>query len=325
MIDGFGRNIDYMRISVTDRCNLRCRYCMPDGIELLPMSAMLRYEEIARICRAASDLGIRKIKLTGGEPLARLGLSELVRMLKETPGIEQVTMTTNGVLLSEYAEGLKNAGLDAVNVSLDTTDPDRFEYVTGFRALDSVLSGIDAAIRCGLKVKINSVPQQESDLDDLKGLMDLAKEKGIDIRFIEMMPIGFGKRYKGVPNTRIAEKIEELYGPLTPDESRHGNGPAVYYRLVGFSGSVGFISARSGKFCDTCNRIRLSSQGVVKPCLCYEGGTELRLLLDENDPEGEKERITKALREAILGKPEAHHFENGDLITEKSEMVRIGG
>ena len=325
MIDGFGRKIDYMRISITDRCNLRCKYCMPDGIELLPMSSMLTYEEIARICGYASGLGIRKIKLTGGEPLVRIGLAELVKMIKAVPGIEQVTMTTNGVLLAGSAEELKAAGLDAVNISLDTVDPDRFEAVTGFRALDKVLEGIDAAVGCGLKVKLNSVPQKESDLDEISGLMELAADKGIDIRFIEMMPIGFGKRYAGVSNTRIVKKIEELYGPLDKDTAVHGNGPAVYCRVPKLSVSVGFISAIDGKFCDTCNRIRLTSQGVIKPCLCYEGGTNLKPLLDEKDPEGEEARVTEALREAILGKPKAHHFENSDMITEKAEMAKIGG
>ena len=270
MKDSFGREIDYMRISITDRCNLRCRYCMPDGISWIPMEEILTYEEIKVVVEEAAKLGIKKIKVTGGEPLVRLGCPAFVGMLKEVPGIEQVTLTTNGVYLAEYAEELKRNGLDAVNVSLDTLDAERFEKITGRDGLDAVLEGIQAALDHQIPVKVNVVLQKEENETEWKALTELTRNRKLDVRFIEMMPIGYGKRFEPVYNEVLLKKLKEEYGELVPDTRKHGNGPAVYYQIPGFEGSVGFISAIHGKFCDQCNRIRMTSTGDIKACLCFE-------------------------------------------------------
>lgn len=321
MKDSFGREIDYMRISITDRCNLRCRYCMPDGISWIPMEEILTYEEIKAVVEEAAKLGIKKIKVTGGEPLVRLGCPALVGMLKEVPGIEQVTLTTNGVYLAEYAEELKRNGLDAVNVSLDTLDAERFEKITGRDGLDAVLEGIQAALKLQIPVKVNSVLQKEENTNEWKALAELARHRKLDVRFIEMMPIGYGKRFEPVYNEVLLKKFKEEYGELEPDTRIHGNGPAVYYQIPGFEGSVGFISAIHGKFCDHCNRIRMTSTGDIKSCLCFEEQISVREALRA----GDREEVRRLMEAAISSKPAAHQFEKKEMITEKREMASIGG
>lgn len=321
MKDSFGREIDYMRISITDRCNLRCRYCMPDGISWIPMEEILTYEEIKAVVEEAAKLGIKKIKVTGGEPLVRLGCPALVGMLKEVPGIEQVTLTTNGVYLAEYAEELKRNGLDAVNVSLDTLDAERFEKITGRDGLDAVLEGIQAALKLQIPVKVNSVLQKEENANEWKALAELARHRKLDVRFIEMMPIGYGKRFEPVYNEVLLKKFKEEYGELEPDTRIHGNGPAVYYQIPGFEGSVGFISAIHGKFCDHCNRIRMTSTGDIKSCLCFEEQISVREALRA----GDREEVRRLMEAAISSKPAAHQFEKKEMITEKREMASIGG
>lgn len=321
MKDSFGREIDYMRISITDRCNLRCRYCMPDGISWIPMEEILTYEEIKAVVEEAAKLGIKKIKVTGGEPLVRLGCPALVGMLKEVPGIEQVTLTTNGVYLAEYAEELKRNGLDAVNVSMDTLDAERFEKITGRDGLDAVLEGIQAALKLQIPVKVNSVLQKEENTNEWKALAELARHRKLDVRFIEMMPIGYGKRFEPVYNEVLLKKFKEEYGELEPDTRIHGNGPAVYYQIPGFEGSVGFISAIHGKFCDHCNRIRMTSTGDIKSCLCFEEQISVREALRA----GDREEVRRLMEAAISSKPAAHQFEKKEMITEKREMASIGG
>ncbi|MGN0403859.1 MAG: GTP 3',8-cyclase MoaA [Bariatricus sp.] len=321
MRDSFGREIDYMRISITDRCNLRCRYCMPDGISWIPMEEILTYEEIKAVVEEAAKLGIKKIKVTGGEPLVRLGCPALVGMLKEVPGIEQVTLTTNGVYLVKYAEELKHHGLDAVNVSLDTLDAERFERITGRDGLDAVLEGIQAALKLQIPVKVNSVLQKEENENEWKALAELARHRKLDVRFIEMMPIGYGKRFEPVYNEVLLKKFKEEYGALEPDTRIHGNGPAVYYQIPGFEGSVGFISAIHGKFCDHCNRIRMTSTGDLKACLCFEEQISVRKALRA----GDREEVRRLMEAAIRSKPAAHQFEKKEMITEKREMASIGG
>ena len=196
MKDLQGRDINYMRISITDRCNLRCKYCMPDGIELLPMSEILTFEEILRVCEQAVELGITRFKITGGEPLVRRRCVELISQIKALPGVEQVTMTTNGILLSRYLDELLDAGLDAVNISLDTLNRGRFEEITGFDQLPEVLRSIDAAVDSGLRVKVNVVLQQDKNADEWQKILEIAERRPIDVRFIEMMPIGRGREYR---------------------------------------------------------------------------------------------------------------------------------
>lgn len=321
MIDAVGRTIDYMRISITDRCNLRCRYCMPDGITQVAMSEILTYEEIRKVCMLAAELGIRKIKITGGEPLVRKGCVDLIRMIKEIPGITQVTMTTNGVLLKENLEALKRAGLDGINISLDTLDYEKYYKITGTDACGTVLEAVKAAAESGIRTKVNSVLQDASDRQEWRPLIRLAEKNPVDVRFIELMPIGCGKKNTGVSNLELLEDMKKSYPDISKDTRIHGNGPAVYYQIPGFEGSIGFISAMHGKFCSTCNRIRLTSTGDLKPCLCYGDTYPLRELLRG----GADDEIREQIKKAIENKPAAHCFEEPGAITEAHQMAQIGG
>lgn len=325
MKDRYGRTIDYMRISITDRCNLRCRYCMPDGIPLVPMEELLSYEEIETICIAAAEAGIRRLKITGGEPLVRYGCAGLVKRLKRIAGIEQVTMTTNGVILDQYLAELLDGGLDAVNISLDTLKPGIYQMITGTGQLADVLANIERAVSAGIQVKINAVLQPGINDGEWLELSKLTERMPIDVRFIEMMPIGYGKNYTPVSNGEILENLNSIYPDMKKDEKAHGNGPAVYYRIPGAMGSVGFISAMHGKFCKNCNRLRLSSQGKLKPCLCYEEGEDLKKIVRGSDGPGVKEQLQKAFVNALQKKPQEHQFEHLQEITEKRQMVQIGG
>ena len=323
MKDQYGRNIDYIRVSITDRCNLRCRYCIPDGIEWLPMDEILTLEEITEACRQAAALGIRKIKVTGGEPLVRKGCTELIGMLNAIPGIEQVTLTTNGILLSDFADELRRQGLHAVNISLDTLDPLKFAQITGFDQLPKVLEGIRAMESRGIPVKINAVLQRGVNDMECIALAELAKVSPIDVRFIELMPIGHGKGMEPVSNPEVLERLRAHYGTehISPDPRTHGNGPARYYQIDGFTGSLGFISAIHGKFCQSCNRIRLTATGEVKPCLCYSDSISIKNALRTGSP-GD---VKKLLQQAIQQKPSAHCFEKIQTVTEMKEMSKIGG
>ena len=325
MRDQYQRNIDYIRISVTDRCNLRCTYCMPEGIRLTSMSELLTFEEIVQVVGAGAELGIRHVKLTGGEPLLRRSLPTLVQMLKNIDGIEQVTMTTNGILLKEHLPALLKAGLDAVNISLDSTDRDTFRKITGFDRLDAVLAAIDAACASGIRTKINAVSLNLGE-EAIWNLIALAKDRPIDVRFIEMMPIGHGKDFPVYSHTKMLERLRERYPDLTADKAMHGFGPAVYYHIPGYQGSIGLISAIHGKFCDKCNRIRLTSTGFLKGCLCYNTGADLREILRANGAENEKRRhLIETLESAIYAKPRAHCFESAEDVTERATMNEIGG
>lgn len=325
MRDSFGRTIDYMRISITDRCNLRCKYCMPEGIESIPMSEILTFEEIELIAECAAGLGIRHIKVTGGEPLVRRGCCELIASLKAVSGIEKVTITTNGVLLSQYLEQLLAAGVDGINVSLDTIDPESYAAITGYDSAKEVIASIKEASDHSVPVKINAV-SLASQVSDWEGLLAIAKDYPVDVRFIEMMPIGYGKEFASVGNDRLLCDIRRKYPDMTEDHRVHGFGPAVYYQIPGFRGSVGFISAMHGKFCGSCNRVRLTSKGYLKTCLCYDKGADLReILRADRKREEKKEALVQCISQAIREKPDAHCFEQPDRMTEQQDMVRIGG
>lgn len=323
MLDRYGRAINYLRISVTDRCNLRCCYCMPEGVQDVGMKNILTFEEIWEIVRTGVSLGITHIRITGGEPLVRKGCVNLIRGIREIPGVETITMTTNGVLLGNYAKQLKEAGVDGVNISLDTLDPEEFFKITGKRELQEVLAGIRAAKTAGLPVKLNAVNRKE--LDPIP-LVRYAQEENLPIRFIEMMPVGYGKKYVGRSNEELRETLEAVCGNaecMTNREelSRMGSGPAVYYQFSDLKVPVGFISAIHGKFCDTCNRVRLTAEGYLKLCLCYDEGEDLRRVLRE----GEKENLRTIMEQTIFRKPAAHCFEHPAEMTETHEMVKIGG
>ena len=308
MLDRYGRVINYLRISVTDRCNLRCCYCMPEGVQDVGMKNILTFEEIWEIVRTGVSLGITHIRITGGEPLVRKGCVDLIRGIREIPGVETITMTTNGVLLGNYGKQLKEAGVDGVNISLDTLDPEEFYKITGKRELQEVLAGIRAAKTAGLPVKLNAVNRKE--LDPIP-LVRYAQEENLPLRFIEIMPVGYGKKYVGRSNEELRETLEAVCGKaecMTNREelSRMGSGPAVYYQFSDLKVPVGFISAIHGKFCDTCNRVRLTAEGYLKLCLCYDEGADLRRVLRE----GEKENLRTIMEQTIFRKPAAHCFEH---------------
>ena len=323
MLDQYGRRINYLRISVTDRCNLRCRYCMPEGVQDVGMKNILTFEEIWEIVKVSVSLGITHIRITGGEPLVRKGCADLILGIRKIPGVETITMTTNGVLLGNYAKQLKEAGVDGVNISLDTLDPEEFCQITGKRELPAVLAGIRAAKDAGLPVKLNVVSRKE--LDPVP-LVRYAQNENLPLRFIEMMPVGYGKQYVGRSNEELREMLEKTFGTAeklvdSEELSRMGSGPAVYYRFSDLKVPVGFISAIHGKFCDTCNRVRLTAEGYLKLCLCYDQGVDLRHVLREE----EKENLRTVMEEAIFRKPAAHCFEHPSEMTETHEMVKIGG
>ena len=323
MLDRYGRVINYMRISVTDRCNLRCCYCMPEGVQDVGMKNILTFEEIWEIVRTGVSLGITHIRITGGEPLVRKDCVDLIRGIREISGVETITMTTNGVLLGNYGKQLKEVGVDGVNISLDTLDPEEFYKITGKRELQEVLAGIRAAKTAGLPVKLNAVNRKE--LDPIP-LVRYAQEENLPLRFIEMMPVGYGKKYVGRSNEELRETLEAVCGKaecMTNREelSRMGSGPAVYYQFSDLKVPVGFISAIHGKFCDTCNRVRLTAEGYLKLCLCYDEGEDLRRVLRE----GEKENLRTIMEQTIFRKPAAHCFEHPAEMTETHEMVKIGG
>ncbi len=325
MQDQYQRNIDYMRVSITDRCNLRCQYCMPNDIMLLPMDMVLTYEEILDVIRQATALGIRKIKVTGGEPLVRKNCPDLIREIKNIDGIEKVTLTTNGILLPQFIDELKDTGIDGINISLDTLRRDRFEAITGFDALEQVLKGIDTSLAAGIRTKITTVLQKGVNDDEWIDLMKLAEDRKLDVRFIELMPIGYGDKNLGVNDHELREKIREMYPGTEEDTSVHGNGPATYVRIPGFQGGVGFIAAINEKFCQDCNRIRLTCTGRIKPCLCYGESFDLRKILRTREGEERDTELRETLWKAILCKPKEHCFEQSSQITEKKKMYQIGG
>lgn len=322
LLDGTGRRINYLRISVTDRCNLRCTYCMPEnGVPPVPHSDILSYEEIARITAICADLGVAHIRLTGGEPLVRPHVADLVSMLKKIPGIETVSITTNGILLEDQLPALLAAGLDGVNLSLDALDGPLFEKITRRPGLETVLSALEAVLQApALKLKLNCVPTAEN-LSQLVPLAALARDNKLDVRFIELMPIGLGATIPHPHEASVRNILEAAYGPLTPCHHAVGNGPCSYFSLPDFTGKIGFISALSHQFCAQCNRVRLTSTGFFKPCLQYEQGTDLRPLLNEGD-----KKITSAILSEIQRKPLQHHFEkSGEVGDEGACMSQIGG
>ncbi len=321
MKDLLNRDIDYMRLSLTDKCNLRCRYCMPEPRPWIPHEEILRYEEILQICRAALALGIDKFKVTGGEPLVRRGASDFIAMLKGEPGVKSVTLTTNGLLLEEHLPALIGAGIDGINISLDSLDREGYRRITGKEGVERVLSALKSCAESGIRTKVNTVLLPENG-DQLLPLASLARKFPVDVRFIELMPIGFGRGMTGPGREDILPRLRESYPDLAPVDEKRGNGPAEYYESSLLKGRLGFIAANSHRFCGSCNRIRLTCTGVLKSCLCYEGTVNLGSLLRGGIEEPELKEI---LREQILAKPAAHCFSRGEGITENRAMSRIGG
>lgn len=328
MKDLIGRNIDYVRFSITDRCNLRCTYCMPeDGLEAVDNAAhtaLLRYEELLYLAEQFVALGITRFKITGGEPLVRRGAVDFIRQLKTLPGVEAVTLTTNGLLLAEHAEGLLDAGIDGINVSLDSLDRARFERITRRDALPQVLAGIQAVLDNGYqKLKINMLPMAGVNEADIVPMAALAQRQPIQVRYIEMMPIGAGAHSTGIDPALVRQWLEDAYGPATAYTPRLGFGPAEYVQFDGFIGHIGFISAVHDRFCDQCNRVRLTSTGYLKLCLQYDEGIDLRPYVRSNDSAG----LQVAMQTAITHKPTGHCFGQDAALPhrETKGMSDIGG
>jgi len=325
-LDAFNRPISYLRVSVTDRCNLRCVYCMPpEGVPWRSHEEVLRYEEIETVVRAAAELGISKVRLTGGEPLVRKGLVDLVAMLARIPGIDDLTMTSNGTLLASYAEELKAAGLKRVNISLDTLKPERFRRITRLGELSDTLEGIAAAKEAGLvPVKINVVVIRGLNDDEVVDFARLTSAPDWHVRFIEVMPLGDNANWAEngyVPMDRVRERIERELGELKPARLGAGGGPARYYRLPGAQGTIGFITPISEHFCYQCNRLRLTADGKLRPCLLSDYEIDLRTPLRQG---ATIEEVKRLIVQAVRAKPERHHLSEGVLPHERT-MSEIGG
>lgn len=318
MEDSFGRNINYLRISLTDRCNLRCKYCMPeDGIDKCDHSDILSLEEIYEIIVSFVELGVDKIRFTGGEPLVRKGIVDLISKVSRLKGIRDIAMTTNGILLKDMASDLKAAGLKRVNISLDTLNSEKYKTITRCGDLQKVLDGIKEAKRVGLTpIKINTVLMGGFNENEIESLVDLTRKDNIDVRFIELMPIGEASSWakeKFISNERVLEKIKQL----EPVKREDISSPAMYYKLPGAKGKVGIINPISCKFCENCNRVRLTSNGKLKMCL--HSNREIDLKTPLRNGMDLKELIIKSIGE----KEESHHLEEGQYISRN--MNEIGG
>ena len=326
MFDHINRRIEYLRISITDRCNLRCVYCMPEeGVPALRHGEVLSYEEIIRIVRVAAGAGIKKVRLTGGEPLIRKDVASLIRQIAAVPGIEDLALTTNGILLEKMAGEQAQAGLKRINVSLDSLVPERFEKLTRGADLSAVLSGIAMAERAGfLPIKINMVPIHGLNADEIQDFARLTLAKPWHIRFIEFMPIGARAMWdetKVVKTREVMDAISAL-GELEPVESRENDGPARHFRLPGAKGLLGFISPLTAHFCGTCNRLRLTADGKLRPCLFSESEIDLKTPMRAGCDDDE---LVRLLNVALSVKPEGHSMARGVQDIYRRTMSKIGG
>ncbi len=323
MRDNYGRTIEYLRISVTDRCNLRCIHCMPEGgVDLMRHEDILSYEEIAAVAAEAAKLGVRKIRLTGGEPLVRPHLHRLVALLKEIPGIETVVLTTNAVLLKDQLPDLQAAGLDGVNISLNAMDRASYRAFTGRDLFDPAREGLLIALDAPqLRVKVNCVPTKGRE-EQLLQLAELSRDTRASVRFIELMPIGMGAALQGIAKKELLELFHNAFGEPELVEGAHSiAGPAEYVRFPGFQSDIGFISAVSYRFCEDCNRIRLTADGKLKSCLAFPAGEDVKEILRKGRTQQD---ISDAIVRCIQNKPEHHQF--GVEKTEEDRLMsQIGG
>jgi GTP 3',8-cyclase len=326
LIDGFRRPITYLRISVTDKCNLRCIYCMPEeGLAWLRREEILSYEEIASIVRAAASVGVRSIRLTGGEPLVRRDLSRLVAAIASVPGIDDVALSTNGLLLEAQLPQLVAAGLTRVNLSLDTLRADRFEAIARRPGLETVLRGIEAVVRAGLSpLKLNCVVMRGKNDDELPDFAELTRRLPIFVRFIEVMPVHENlelQRDTYVSSDEILRRIAAM-GELRAVAGPGGNGPARYFALPGAAGAIGVISPLSHDYCERCNRVRLTADGRLRLCLFGDHAVDLRTPLRAG---ATTDRLAGILRSAMLIKPERHHLRLGESASRMRAFSEIGG
>ena len=323
MKDKFGREIDYLRVSVTDKCNLRCIYCMDDKDNtFLKNDDKLTDDEIYRIVKESSELGIKKVRITGGEPLVRPNLVKLISRINSISGIEEIYLTTNGILLADMIDELAANGLKGVNISLDSLKEERFNKLTRLGKLNRVLESIDKATALGIKVKLNTVIVNDINKDEIIDFVNLTKEKNIDVRFIELMPIGVAINYKGVTNEEVLKVISENYSNYEEVVRSKSSGPASYIKLKDAKGKIGFISAISNCFCENCNRIRLTPEGFLKQCLHFDYGIDLKSKLRAGISD---EGLKKLIFDNIYNKPEKHLFLEKSDHKEIRFMNQIGG
>ena len=307
LYDKYGRKHDYLRISITDRCNLRCLYCMgEEGVPWLAHADILSYEDMIKVVKAGAASGISKIRITGGEPLVRKGVADFIAMINEVPGIDDIAMTTNGILLAKYAAALKKAGLKRVNISLDSLEPENYKKITRCGSLEDALAGIEAALEEGLNpVKLNVVLIKGYNDHEIVDFLKLACTKPLHIRFIEYMPIGaFDKAYEAhyLPLKVVEEKARAASLELTPVAVPTGAGPAEAFSLPGGLGTIGLIHPISKHFCDTCNRLRLTADGKLKACLYWQKETSVREVLND------EAALKKLIQDVLLEKPAKHHM-----------------
>ena len=327
LIDSFGRVHNNLRISVTDRCNIRCVYCMPETVTFLPRTALLSFEEIVRFVRIASELGVNKIRLTGGEPLVRRDLPRLIAMIAEVPGIDDIGLTTNGILLAPVAQDLWNAGLRRINVSLDTMDPETFFELTRRTGFEQVIEGILAAKEAGFQpVKINAIAIKGVTERSVAPLARFAREHGLELRFIEYMPLDAGnlwERGKVLYASEILDILNDEIGPLVPAPNQDPRAPAMDHDFADGLGRVGMIASISRPFCGSCNRVRLTSEGKLRNCLFALDETDLKPLL--RDSNSSDEAIAEALVASVAGKWEGHEINTARFIKPERLMHSIGG
>ena len=326
LVDQFRRPINYLRISVTDKCNLRCVYCMPEaGLPWIPKAEILTFEEIVRIAEAGAAVGVRSLRLTGGEPLVRRDLPRLVRMLAAIPGITDIALSTNGMMLAEQIDALVAAGLRRVNVSLDTLREDRFFAIARRPGLERVLAGIDAALRAGLEpVKINCVVMRGRNDDELAELAALTRERAVFVRFIELMPVEENLDLQRDAYVSADEMLERMsaIGALGPVDGPPGNGPARYFAYRGARGAVGVISPLSHDYCERCNRVRLSADGRLRLCLFGDNDIDLRSPVRAG---ASRDDLIAIFRGSMYVKPERHHLRLGEQSSRMRAFSEIGG
>ncbi len=323
MIDTYGREINYLRISLTDRCNMRCQYCMPTTIPSVGHDEILRYEEVLQICRAALQVGINRFKITGGEPLVRKGAISFMQSLRQLPGVQSMTLTTNGVALRPHIPALRQMTVDAINISLDSLDAKLFQQISGVDGLSCVLQAIQQSVQAGIRTKINAVMLDKT-RSQLLPLARLAEIMPVDVRFIEIMPIGYGVTQAGYTANQAIAVLRSTYPDLQAMSQRRDNGPAVYYQSERMQGCIGFIAANTHKFCQQCNRMRLTSTGFLKPCLCYDDGVDLKAIV-RSDRTDRQAALQQAICHAVAQKPAGHCFDDIREITENKTMNQIGG
>ena len=330
MFDKFDREINYLRVSITDRCNLHCSYCRPkEGISLKGHDDILRYEEIIRIVSMAVKLGLIKVRITGGEPLVRRGFIEFIAELKKINGLQDISLTTNGILLEEYAQGIFDAGIHRINISLDSLNKEKYFHITNGGNLEAVLRGIAKVEEIGFSpIKINAVAIKGFNDDEVLAFAKLAVDKPFQVRFIELMPMGQSNLDHGedyLPMTQLIQKISAKYElEQLKEKKSKSDGPATIFRIIGGRGEIGFISPVSSHFCSTCNRLRLTADGRLRACLLKEEEIDLKKALSENCSDAVLERL---IREAILLKPKHHDLDCSDRHLKKChrDMSEIGG